>query len=90
LTRAASKKEEFMAKATAKIPAPASDWTTEATGISVRTAGPKTRWRAGIKFTPEPLIIEKASLSDAEAKAILEDKALVVTEVSPAEFAAAK
>lgn len=69
-----------MAKASTKIPAPASDWKTDASHISVRIYGAKSHWRAGRKFTSQKTLIAKADLDDAEAKALLADPALVVVE----------
>lgn len=72
-----------MAKPPIKKPAPAPDFKTEATHISVKFPGLRQRWRAGRKFTAEPTVIAKDALSDDEKQAILGDKALVVTEVTP-------
>jgi hypothetical protein len=72
-----------MAKAPVKTPAPASDFKSDATHISVRFAGSGSRWRAGRKFTAEPSLIAKADLSAEEIAALLADPTLAVTEITP-------
>lgn len=73
----------------AKSPAaPAADFKTDATHISVKFIGVRPHWRAGRKFTATPTPIAKVDLTDEEAKAILRDPVLTVTEFTPATPAA--
>lgn len=76
-----------MAKSPAAA-APASDFKTDATHISVKFVGARPHWRAGRKFTATPTPIAKADLTDKEAAAILGDPVLTVTEFTPATPAA--
>ncbi|MGO8738622.1 hypothetical protein [Rhodoblastus sp.] len=76
-----------MAKTPAKTPAPASDFKTDATHLSVSyaraSAANPSFWCAGIKFSRDKTLIAKADLSDDQAKKIMASKFLAVAEVSP-------
>lgn len=75
-----------MAKAPTKTPAPASDFLTDATHLSVRYPGTRERpsfWCAGVKFSRDETLLAKADLSDDQARKIMSSKFLAVAEVTP-------
>ncbi len=71
-----------MAKAPAKIPAPASVWKTEASHVSV-IARRAAFWCAGVKFGAAAKLVAKADLDDDQAARLVASPFLVVTEIAP-------
>ncbi len=75
-----------MAKAPAKTPAPASDFRTGHSHLSVRYPGSRQHpsfWCAGIKFDRSETLVAKADLTDDQAKQIMSSPFLAVSEVTP-------